>query len=169
MKFIFKSVLLTALLSVILPAQAAIQSYNFNGAMDSGFYNGSAFSGSFSFDDASLTSTGFELLNLNSVDMSFLNTNYTLANSLVAPDISFQDGSFLGLSWSVNSLIPDVGFTFVAGSVNANDAFIAYDTTLGTSGAGNVIYAAVPEPETYAMLLIGLGLMGVVARRRNVV
>lgn len=29
------------------------------------------------------------------------------------------------------------------------------------------IAAAVPEPETYAMLLAGLGLMGAVARRRN--
>jgi hypothetical protein len=33
--------------------------------------------------------------------------------------------------------------------------------------AGNVSIAAVPEPETYAMLLAGLGLMGAVVRRRN--
>jgi hypothetical protein len=31
----------------------------------------------------------------------------------------------------------------------------------------SAITAAVPEPETYAMLLAGLGLMGAVARRRN--
>jgi len=32
---------------------------------------------------------------------------------------------------------------------------------------GSTLIAAVPEPETYAMLLAGLGLMGAVARRRN--
>ena len=32
---------------------------------------------------------------------------------------------------------------------------------------GNVAVAAVPEPETYAMLLAGLGLVGAVARRRK--
>lgn len=32
----------------------------------------------------------------------------------------------------------------------------------------NVIMAAVPEPETYAMMLAGLGLLGAVARRRKV-
>jgi choice-of-anchor C domain-containing protein len=31
----------------------------------------------------------------------------------------------------------------------------------------NVSVTAVPEPETYAMLLAGLGLMGTIARRRN--
>jgi hypothetical protein len=33
--------------------------------------------------------------------------------------------------------------------------------------ANTLHVAAVPEPETYAMLLAGLGLMGAVARRRN--
>jgi hypothetical protein len=35
--------------------------------------------------------------------------------------------------------------------------------------AGHIVYGApaVPEPETYAMLLAGLGLMGVIARRRR--
>ena len=40
---------------------------------------------------------------------------------------------------------------------------------LGTSSnaAFNLTLAPVPEPETYAMLLAGLGLMGAVARRRK--
>ena len=36
----------------------------------------------------------------------------------------------------------------------------------GASYGGNVAVQAVPEPETYAMLLAGLGLMGGIARRR---
>jgi len=43
--------------------------------------------------------------------------------------------------------------------------------TLGADGMGSygigMAVAAIPEPETYAMLLAGLGLMGFVARRRQ--
>jgi hypothetical protein len=35
------------------------------------------------------------------------------------------------------------------------------------SASGNLTISAVPEPETYAMLLAGLGLMGAIARRRR--
>lgn len=38
---------------------------------------------------------------------------------------------------------------------------------IGDNAAGFAPAAAVPEPETYAMLLAGLGLMGTIARRRN--
>jgi hypothetical protein len=54
--------------------------------------------------------------------------------------------------------------TGIAGIVNAPS-----DTTFGgrLEGSNLAIFAmAVPEPETYAMLLAGLGLMGLVARRR---
>jgi PEP-CTERM motif len=40
--------------------------------------------------------------------------------------------------------------------------------TIGTStGAVNVVSAPVPEPETYAMLIAGLGVLGFVGRRRK--
>jgi hypothetical protein len=40
-------------------------------------------------------------------------------------------------------------------------------TTFTTQAMSAVTVAAVPEPETYAMLLAGLGIMGAVARRRR--
>jgi hypothetical protein len=49
----------------------------------------------------------------------------------------------------------------------------AYITVTGITNGGDggiysgAIAAAVPEPETYAMLLAGLGLMGAVVRRRS--
>ncbi|MBA2659699.1 MAG: PEP-CTERM sorting domain-containing protein [Nitrosospira sp.] len=48
----------------------------------------------------------------------------------------------------------------------------SYITVTGiTNGSGGAIYAGqiapIPEPETYAMLLAGLGLMGAVVRRRS--
>lgn len=39
--------------------------------------------------------------------------------------------------------------------------------TGGGSYGGNIVAAPVPEPETFAMLLAGLGLMGVIGRRRS--
>jgi autotransporter-associated beta strand protein len=45
--------------------------------------------------------------------------------------------------------------------INGMGATYAYD------GAYTTVLAAVPEPSTYAMLFAGLGLMGVVARRRR--
>lgn len=48
----------------------------------------------------------------------------------------------------------------------------AYGSTMALSGdvgnPGRFLLAPVPEPETYAMLLAGLGLIGFVARRRKV-
>jgi len=172
MKNTFKHIAIIVLFSIVIPAQAAIQIYNFNGVMDSGSYSGELFSGSFSFDDATVDTSGLDIANLLSFDMSFLSTNYSLVNTTdyptIMPDVSFLDGSFLGLSLSIDSITPQVGFSFVPGTVDASDAFIAYDTTLlGSSGGGNVIYAPIPEVETYAMLLAGLGVMGAVARRRK--
>lgn len=55
---------------------------------------------------------------------------------------------------------------------NAALSGASYITVTGVSNAsGGAIYAgeiaAIPEPETYAMLLAGLGLMGAVVRRRS--
>jgi hypothetical protein len=65
---------------------------------------------------------------------------------------------------------------------NSNDSLsLAYDSAINgsayiqitavTDGGNGGIYggaiAAIPEPETYAMLLAGLGLMGAVVRRRG--
>ena len=49
-----------------------------------------------------------------------------------------------------------------------NSPSISYFTMTGAYiGAANFTVQAVPEPETYAMLLAGLGLLGVAARRRK--
>lgn len=45
------------------------------------------------------------------------------------------------------------------------DGYVASPT--GGSYSGNLAIAPVPEPETYGMLLAGLGLLGVIARRKR--
>lgn len=53
-----------------------------------------------------------------------------------------------------------------AGDYQVNFKY-AIQTPPGGSYLGGISVAAVPEPETYAMLLAGLGLIGFSARRRK--
>lgn len=163
MKRIFRTAALAALLLATLPsAQAA--TYSFSGLMDSGSLIGESFFGNFSFDDLGLTGIGSEIRGLSSLSLSFAGQTYTLADADVAADVSYLDGVLLGLSYSASAIDPKLAF--VAGFSDASDAFLAY-TKAGIDGAGSVIYAAVPEPEQYALLLAGLGLIGLAANRRS--
>ena len=74
------------------------------------------------------------------------------------------DYSFTNPGWHLET------FQFTAQSATTTLTFASYNTP-GASGAVidtvSVTALPVPEPETYAMLLAGLGLMGFTARRRN--
>ena len=149
------TVLALTLLAGIPAAQAAHQTYSFQGSL-----NALQFSGSFSFDDSQLTvfDPSVPLLTvapLTELSMSYGNTSYTLDDALAAPDVSYYDSAFLGLSYSNDAM------TFIAGSFDVSDAYV----TDGLNTA-DVIYARVPEPETFALVLLGLGLLGAVSRRR---
>lgn len=66
--------------------------------------------------------------------------------------------------WSIlnpfgNQLISSISFTAVPGSCGGSNC--------NQSDFSLVSVTAVPEAETYAMMLAGLGLMGAIARRRN--
>jgi hypothetical protein len=162
--FIRTTALAAALLAVFPAAQAA--TYSFSGTMDSGALIGQSFSGLFSFDDSALTKAGEEYLGVGSLSMNFLGNVWDLSireNGSVA-EVKFYDGIFAGLSYSATW--GTTGFTSAPGLSDTSDAFVSYDSQLGLSGGSSVIYAAVPEPESYAMLLAGLGLMGLIARRR---
>ncbi|MBK7006396.1 MAG: choice-of-anchor C family protein [Burkholderiales bacterium] len=57
--------------------------------------------------------------------------------------------------------------TFVAQSSSTALSFVSNVPGAYGSALDNISVTAVPEPETYAMLLAGLGVMGAIARRRN--
>jgi hypothetical protein len=86
------------------------------------------------------------LLNFNNSG-TFANNSYAAGLNLVSMAIATT-----GIAPAIYSPLADAG--------TALRAYIGPDYTLH-------ITAAVPEPETYAMLLAGLGLMGAIARRRR--
>jgi hypothetical protein len=99
--------------------------------------------------NSGLIITGFNLLSNNAVVLAG-------HKDLVDFDAAEQAWSFGG------------DHTLSAGNYTLQVRGYAADTTAG-SYSGNIgIAAAVPEPETIAMLLAGLGLIGVVSRRRKV-
>jgi hypothetical protein len=83
-------------------------------------------------------------------------------NGLTAPY-----GSLVG-QWSSGGDYFTVGTHYTGTAVdNTLNLFYFDSNTGGNRGSVLASVSAVPEPETYAMLLAGLGLMGFIARRRK--
>jgi hypothetical protein len=161
----FNKILAAATLGLLFSgtALAAVQTYSFNGTVESGSLLGETYSGTFSYDDASLTGSGEEWLAIDNLDMNFMGSNYTETDATAPAEVGYLDGVFRGLSYSVNTAANP--FTFIAGTIDDIDAFFAYDATApALSGTGNVIFAPVPEPGEWMMMLAGLGLVGLMSR-----
>lgn len=81
-------------------------------------------------------------------------------------DVTMNDGSFIShiaIDGLGNFVLPDATLFFGANVFTA----VAYDT-LGNKATAELILTAVPEPSTYAMLGLGLVLVGWANRRRIV-
>jgi hypothetical protein len=95
-------------------------------------------------------------LNANTKYIAYLTSNDAAVTGIqLSRTQTAQDASGFGLGNGYLSTIPGNGWQL---PFNGN-GFLSLQYTAVT--------AAVPEPESYAMLLAGLGLMGVIARRRS--
>lgn len=137
-----KSIVAAAVLAVTgVAANAAV--YDLTGSSPSGFFftETTAFSGGgFSFATGSGTVTGFSL--------------YSAPSFVIGSSV--QTGTAVGPLFSLDTK------TFAAGT------YFAKVTGTGTFAAHYSTVSAVPEPETYALMLGGLGVVGFIARRRKV-
>ena len=106
--------------------------------------------------------SGTNTFGMNAIDIHAAGLNLLLGGVTPTPGhySGTQTFAVAAGTWHV-----DVGFSpNVSGGSSFKDINGEYDGTI-TFNFGPV--AAVPEPETYAMLLAGLGLLGFAARRRK--
>lgn len=111
--------------------------------------------------NAGLTPTG------NAI--SGLGVTPTLVDRGIAPGdntgFSFLAGTISGLTF--DSINPGESSSFLVLYTNAATYSTSVASVIDGSVASAATFAPIPEPETYGMMLAGLGLMGFVARRRS--
>jgi hypothetical protein len=130
------------------------------------FFNLSVLSGDPSWGTLSFPQITFSLIGTgySSSIQSVALTNSTTGTAVALTSFT---GLHAGQNYSLKIEGKGVGFNPGWGSSNAGygSYFLGNDYSVSIAATG--IAAAVPEPESYAMLLAGLGLMGAVARRRT--
>lgn len=105
--------------------------------------------------------------NFGNLPVSFFNNTYLF--NITGLSVTFYDAANAGGS-NLGSLIGE-SYYAPTGLLTAGDYSIMVSGSATGSLGGMYTYAAiaqvVPEPETYAMFLAGLGLLGAIARRRR--
>jgi hypothetical protein len=111
-----------------------------------------------------LTQVGGGAFQLNSVDLTVMYPGLTGDGAVAVTFTGTKlDNSTVMQSFNVNDGAPQT-FTFTGFT---NLASVTWTDNATYHQFDNINVAAVPEPETYAMFLAGLGLMGFMARRRG--
>lgn len=162
---------LGAILLASAPASAAItfnlDNVNFNG--------GGSLMGTFTTSNDLTTLLDFSIsttANNNGWAGNFPGATYTLANA-----VSVLWSPTLGLSAGFFSPISQIGLVFAAPLTTdgtqlalSNETVIKWNggVRFASSGTVSAVAGAVPEPTTWAMMVVGLGLVGASMRRRKV-
>lgn len=108
------------------------------------------------FDLGNVDQVGF---GSSTVSVSINNGAATLLTNVINSDPSGFEWESKSFSWAADATSAQITILGAANGSLSNDAGILLDNVAFTA-------APVPEPETYAMLLAGLGLVGFAARRR---
>jgi hypothetical protein len=172
-----KNVAAAALLSLAapMPAEAAALVWNLDNVV---FTDGGGASGSFTFDsDTGVISTFSIAVSGGNTDL-FPALTYSNANSVAVNDFNVAgifnfrlDGSTRQLRLAPATALTNAGATVNLDLANLFQAecFNCLPFRRVTSGALVASTPAVPEPGTWAMMLLGFGAMGFALRRRPAV
>jgi hypothetical protein len=126
--------------------------------------NGNVFADRFTF-----TVTGTTNTNLDAIISSISRTANT-GLDITSLALFGANNTLISSGKSLNTGAVDV-WTLTSSNLAAGDYYIRVNGNMvsnaGASFGGAVMLAPVPEPETYGMMLGGLGLLGFLARRRK--
>ncbi|MBK1682881.1 FxDxF family PEP-CTERM protein [Rhodoferax fermentans] len=165
----------TALVGASLSASAATQSLGPLVAGQAKAFSGyapvGAFADTITFSLPTNSGSGYSVIDFATPN-NVLHTVFTAISLFYNPDgVIGGNDSLVASSVSTNNELSLTLGSLAAGSYYLN----IYGSTVGTLGGGysgaisvTPFTAPVPEPETFAMLLAGLGVMGAIARRRKI-
>ena len=160
-----KTLLATTLAAASLTATAATVVISFQSSpFDGGSLIGESFSGQFSFDDATLT-TLTATLPLLSLSFNLGGQTYTLGQADAGTTaVVFDAGALTG----VNAVFSG-GARQVLLSSGFGAPYASYQQDVSDYGFADLSFSVsvVPEPGAYLLMLAGLGLVGVMDRRRR--
>ena len=179
----FKKIAIAATIALTFASIASATDYTLTGAS---FNDGSSFSGSWSVDWTTNEVTALNLNHGNGTSITSTSTSPSAASTFnlssgpriwnTAPNgpagvwemnvNSSNDSQYLNLDFNKNTGAIYVGNASLGSNLDlpADDGYVTFN---GGSASVGVSVSAVPEPESYAMLLAGLGLMGFMVRRRK--
>lgn len=183
-----KIVLVLAMASAAISASAsaALVSGSFSGTVTGGNsnYTGQSYSGSYAYDDAQTQFQnpilyGVQHLPTNSVTFNIGGASYLyIIDALMLQNneflISFADETRFGGAGGAGRLgftgLNVTGFPVLPDFSDRQARFELFDSRVGSGfllGSPVQVAAAIPEPATWAMMLVGFGAMGVAMRRRR--